>query len=115
MKNLSRILLVITLIALTSLITFGFSGTTDDEGSIVIVRTTEVVNGIWDNSMTTVYPNGAVEKVELEKLRTKDLNSNLLKINQHLNSIISNGYELNSVAGGNGEGIFVTTYTLSKN
>ena len=113
MKKSNRILIIISVTVITALITYGFTGIENSQGSIVTVRTTEVLSG-WDNAMITVYPDGAVEKVELEKLKSKDLNPNQLKINQHLNTIVSKGYELHSVAGGNSEAVFVTTYIFSK-
>jgi hypothetical protein len=114
MKNSKNNLLFIALLAIGSFMTLGFSGNEPDNEEIITVRTTEVLSGVWDNSMTTVYANGEVEKVELEKLKFRNLSTNLTTVNKHLNSLASKGYKLISVAGGNGDGIIVTTYTFGK-
>lgn len=102
---------VVTILAA---VIFGFSINENPNKEIITVRTIEVMSGLWDNSIVTAYPNGDVERIELEKMKHKDFTINMVKVNGHLNSIISKGYDLNAVSGGASDGIIVTTYTFTK-
>jgi len=113
MKN--KDFLIPTLVSITVLVfIFGFTNKTESTGGILTMRTSEAMNGLWDNSITIVYEDGKVEKIELKKLKMGDLSQNLILINKNLNNIKSKRYRLISTAEGGGEGIIVTTYTFEK-
>lgn len=107
-------LILITAVIFAMIFAFGFTNKTETGGGILTMRTSEVMNGIWDNSITIVYEDGKVEKIELERLRMGDLSKNLIVINNHLNKIKSKGYRLISTAEGSSEGFIMTTYTFEK-
>lgn len=109
-KRQSKKLTHLTLIVLT----LAYSESQRDPSSTLTVRTTGLINGLWDNSITTIYPDGTIKKVELNRLKMKDLSSNLKMVNHYLNSLTLEGYKLNLVAVGNRDGIIVTTNTLIK-
>ncbi|MES2679057.1 MAG: hypothetical protein V4635_04195 [Bacteroidota bacterium] len=106
----------LTILASTivAIVLFGFINKSGSNNGILTMRTTEVMNGMYDNSIGIVYEDGKTEKIELEKLRIKDLSANLALINKTLNQIVAKGYKLISTAEGGGDGINMTTYTFSK-
>lgn len=112
MKSKNSLILVTLSILVLGLV-FGFTNKTDS-GGILTMRTAEVMNGLYDNSITIVYEDGKVEKIELVKIKMNDFSPNLVVINENLNKIKSKGYKLISTAEGGGDGIFMTTYTFEK-
>ncbi|KIX22123.1 hypothetical protein SY27_05525 [Flavobacterium sp. 316] len=114
MKKLARPLMILSFIGILSIFAYGFSQNDQIENKLTTVRITEGINGPWDSRITTIYPDGKIEKVNLEKLSPKDLTINLLTINKHINSLISTGLKLHSVSSGSGDGLVITTYTLTK-
>lgn len=112
MKKKSYLITIIALVVMIAV--FGFTNKSESNGGILTMRTSEVMNGLWDNSITIVYEDGKVEKVELKKLKMGDLSQNLILINENLNKIKSKGYKLISTAEGGAEDIIMTTYTFEK-
>lgn len=113
MKN--KYLLITGVSLIVSLFTiYGFTGKPASNG-ILTMRTLEIGNGMADNSISIVYENGRIEKIELSKLSGREHAQNLLIINETLNRIQSSGYRLISTAGGgDGLGSIITTYTFEK-
>lgn len=108
-------MLITTVSLVVSLsVIFGFTNK-PASGGILTMRTLEIANGIADNSISIVYENGKVEKIELSKLSGREHSQNLLIINETINKLQSSGYRLISTAGG-GDGLnsICTTYTFEK-
>ena len=113
MKKKSYLITITAFVALIAI--FGFTNKPESNGGILTMRTAEAMSGVWDNSITIVYEDGKVEKVELKRLRLGDLSQNLVLINENLNKIKSKGYRLISTAmGGDAENVIMTTYTFEK-
>jgi hypothetical protein len=112
MKN-KFVLITASLLIVSLSVIFGFTNK-PASGGILTMRTLEA-NGMVDNSISIVYENGKVEKIELSKLSGRDHTQNLLIINETINRLQSSGYHLISTAGG-GDGIssICTTYTFEK-
>ncbi|WP_018343857.1 hypothetical protein [Cytophaga aurantiaca] len=113
MKNKSFLITILASIAVMAVM-FGFTNKAKSNGGILTMRTSEVMNGLWDNSITIVDEEGKVEKIELKKLKMGDLSQNLIIINENLNKIKSKGYKLILSAEGGSEGLIMTTYTFEK-
>ena len=93
---------------------WSFRTKTEGPKSLLTMRTSEVMNGLWDNSITIVSEDSKVEKIELKRLKMGDLSQNLVLINENLNKITAKGYRLIATAEGGAEGIIMTTYTFEK-
>ena len=107
--------LITTLAFVTMMVIFGFTDKSQSNGGILTMRVSECISALGDNSITIVYEDGKVEKVELKRLRVRDLSKNLVVINENLNKIKSKGYRLNSTSQGGGMNSFIlTTYTFEK-
>lgn len=93
---------------------YGFTQTPTSNGGILTMRTTEMMNGLWDSSIIIVDEEGKVEKIDLKKLKMGDLSRNVIPINENLNKIRSKGYQLFSIEQGIQDGMVMTTYTFEK-
>ena len=114
-KNMKTKYYLITIIAFVAIfILFGFSNERESSGEILIMRTSEAWSGNYDNSITIIYEDSKVEKIELMKLEVNDVSQNLKLINENLNKIRSNGYKLVSTAAGGDDRINLTTYIFEK-
>jgi hypothetical protein len=86
------------------------AGNPDD---IVILRTVEN-SGMMASSMIVVNSDGSTEKGEIDKINTKNLESNIVKIHSKIQQIMGKGYELSMMSGGNSDGAICTTYVFKK-
>ena len=94
---------------------FAFKNKSGSQGGILSLRTCETTLGPRDNSITIVYEDSKIEKIELKKLNLNDMSVNFVTINECLNKIKSQGYRLLSTADGSTDGRIMITYTFEKN
>lgn len=90
-----------------------FVNDTPSEG-YAILRTTEIY-GMKPSSMVTIYEDGTVETVKLNKLNASKMEENLLVVHSKVAEIAGKGYTLVSTTGGNSDNVICTTYIFKKN
>jgi hypothetical protein len=117
MKNFTKIMTVVGVIAIASLL-LAFVPTSPNEGNekILTVRVVECQTAAVGSFITIVDESGKQEVVDLDRLGLKKnpYVSNMVKINNTLNSITDKGYKLVFTAGGGDQFIIYTTYTFVK-
>ncbi len=113
MKNLKIANLVLILAVIVFLMS-SYIVKPENSQSIMTMRVTEVMNGMYDNSISIVYEDGKTENIQLQKLKYKDLHQNLAVINKTVNDLTLKGYTLFSTAQCGGDGMITTTYTFLK-
>jgi hypothetical protein len=86
------------------------AGSTEE---IIILRTFET-SGMMPSSMFVINSDGTSEREEIEKINTKNLEANLVKVHAKIRQIIGKGYELSMMSGGNSDGAVCTTYIFKK-
>ncbi len=79
------------------------------------IRTIEVFNGLWDSKIVTLYEDGKIEEIELEKFRSRNFSENSKKINDAINNAANKGYTLVSSGGGAGDGVITNSFIFVKN
>ena len=83
---------------------------------ILTVRVVECQTAALGSFITIIDENGKQEVIDLERLLLKKTPfvSNMVKINNTLNSITDKGYKLTHTTGGGDQFIIYTTYTFVK-
>ena len=117
MKNFTKIMTVVGVIAIASLL-LAFVPTSPNEGNekILTVKVIEAQGAFLGSFIIIVDENGEQETVELERLVAKKspFINNVVQINKTLNSIADKGYKLVSQSGGNDQYCLTTVYTFVK-
>jgi len=117
MKNFTKIMAVVGVIAITSLL-LAFVPTSPNEGNekILTVRVVECQTAALGSFITIIDENGKQEVIDLDRLALKKAPfvNNMVKINNTLNGITDKGYKLSYTTGGGDQFIIYTTYTFVK-
>jgi len=118
MKNFTKIMTVVGVIAIASLLLAFVPTSSADEGNekFLTVRVIEAQSGLIGSFIIIVDENGKQETIELEKIGTKTASyvKNATQINNTLNSIGEKGYKLVGQSGGFDQFMLTTTYTFAK-
>lgn len=77
------------------LLLFSFTGKQEASKEYIIMRVSQIYMG--DKSITIVYPDSTLEKVEIERMKRKDAASNIVDVNEGINKIARMGYVLKFV------------------
>ena len=119
MKKRTTIISTISIVILLVIVLTGFISSSDqsitanNSDDIIILRTMET-SGMMPSSMFTINSDGTSERIEIDKINTKNLEANLIKVHSRIKQIISKGYELSMMSGGNSDGAICTTYIFKK-
>ena len=115
MKNFTKIMTVVGVIAIASLLLAFVTTSPENEGNEKILSV-RVFESQGFSFMVIVDENGKQETVELAKLVAKKdpQISNIVLINKALNDIGTKGYKLVAQSGGNDVYCITTTYTFVK-
>ena len=118
MENVKKIMVVVGVIAVTSLLLGAVSNSAENERDeqYLTVKVVEASGGFLGSFMMIVDENGKEETIELERLVAKKppFVSNAIKITKTLNNIGEKGYKLVSQSGGGDQFCIYTTYTFVK-
>jgi hypothetical protein len=118
MKNFTKIMTVVGVIAIASLLLAFVTTSPENDGNekTLTVRVIEAQGAFLGSFIVIVDENGKQETVELERLAAKrtPFVENAITINNTLNKITANGYKLVGQSGGNDQYCLTTTYTFVK-
>lgn len=112
-------LLIIALILVSSLVFSSFGINNNDPNNpetnegYTIIRTYEI-NGMVASKMITAYSDGNIETTPLKGLKAAYFEENIITIQNQLNKLKNNGYELISSNGGSSDNVVVNTYIFQK-
>lgn len=114
MQIKKHILVVLTCITVSAIL-YGFSRPSESSKGFLIMRTTESVQGASRSTeITVVNEDGQVESHELNKMKLKELSSNIPAINKKLNELRTQNYGLVSMSSTTFNNVLITTYVLEK-
>ncbi len=99
-----HILLAATIIA--GFFIFSSFSQQEQSNKYLLVKSVECYSGLVDSYIMTVDENGKKEIVELEKFRPRNIADNAIKLNEIINKVAANGYELESTIG-TGDATFI--------
>jgi len=112
MKNdtKNKLLIASAIVSLASIMSFKTMG---GEKEIIIVRTVESENSMFSSSVIVTDAKKTIKIVELDAMRPKNMESNLIKITAVLNECRQQGYKL--IEANSGAGAFnVGNYIFEK-
>lgn len=114
MKNLRKTLFLLTLLIICA--TNSSLAQSIPESEQIMVRTYESDNIAYPSVIIISYGDGKPETIKLENPRAKNYGYNAVTINQVLNNIRKEGYQLLTSNAGGGEGSsYISTYIFIPN
>lgn len=86
----------------------------EQSNKYLLVKSVECWSGLVDSYIITIDENGKTEQIELEKFRPKNIASNAIKLNEVINKIGANGYELKSTTSTGDQNFIIKDYYFMK-